>query len=636
MESHGVFLSYSREDQKDALLIVNMLEQAGFSVWWDGLLEGGERFANTTETALTNAKAVVVLWTRTSISSHWVHDEATRGRDAGMLIPVSLDGSDPPLGFGQFQCLDLSHAKSKPDSPEAQKLLKAVAVLHDLAEQPTISPVTGPPAFGRRSLLIGGGTVALLGGGVALWKTGVFGEAAAPSSIAVLPFVNLSGDPQQAYFADGLASEIRTQLARNPLLQIVGQTSSNSFRDHSEDAKIIAKKLGVSYLLDGNVQKAGGQFKIATALIDGRTGLSSWAETLERPISDIFQVQQEIAVAVAAALSVAINEERDDDAKNSAGTTTNVAAFDAYLRGLDLFELHVDETGQLAALAKFDEAIGIDPQYAAARAARSRALAVIASQYVKDSVRIGMLDDAVIEAERATKIAPEFAPGYSALGYSLFYGKLDIKGARAPYEKAYSLAKSDVDVFTRYAIFCARTGRFEEAGPAINRATELDPLSSSVFKAAGSIKYAAGQYDEAISLGQRALEINPKRSVVHSSIGDSLLMLGKLDEARQSYALESSDSFKLAGLAILEFRAGNKARSQEYFDEHVAKIGDSGLYQQAEVMAQWGEIDGAFAALDSARTARDAGIPYMLNDPFLEPLRGDPRFKSLLLELGFL
>lgn len=635
MTPQSVFLSYSREDQKHALLVVELLEEAGFSVWWDGLLEGGERFAKTTEAALSGAKAVVVLWTKTSISSHWVHDEATRGRDSGKLVPVSLDGSDPPLGFGQFQCIDLSAAKSKPGSPEVKKLLTAVAALHDQEEQPAVLQASEPAAIDRRKVLIGAGSVALLGGGFALWKSGTFDKAAVPSSIAVLPFANLSGDPEQAYFSDGLASEIRTQLSRNPLLQIVGQTSSNSFRDHNEDAQTIAKKLGVSYLLDGNVQRAGGQFKIASELIDGRTGLNSWADTIERPISDIFKVQQEIAAAVSAALSLAIND-ADNAGSNAGETTDSVAAFDAYLRGRDLFELHVDEASQRAALAKFDEAIEIDPEYAAARASRSRVLAVIAGQYVKDAVRVDMLDEAVIEAERATKIAPEFAPGFSALGYSLFYGKLDIDGAREPYEKAYSLAMSDVDVFTRYAIFCARTGRFNEAELAIKRATELDPLSSSVFKAAGSIKYAAGQYDEAIALGRRALEINPKRSVVHSSIGDSLLMKGQLDEARESYVLESSESFKLAGLAILEYHAGNTEKSQGYYDEHVAKIGESGLYQQAEILAQWGDIDAAIGALERAKAARDAGIPYILNDPFLDPLREDTRFNNLLLELGFL
>jgi hypothetical protein len=126
-----VFLSYSRADRKGALAIVRVLEAAGYGVWWDGLLEGGERFSRTTEAALAGARAVVVLWSKTSAGSHWVHDEATRGRESGRLVPLSLDGSLPPLGFGQFQSIDVSHALGKPGSEPMRKLLRAVAALHE-------------------------------------------------------------------------------------------------------------------------------------------------------------------------------------------------------------------------------------------------------------------------------------------------------------------------------------------------------------------------------------------------------------------------------------------------------------------------------------------------------------------------
>ncbi len=636
--SHTVFLSYSRKDQKDALLIVEALEQAGFSVWWDGLLEGGERFANTTEAELTGAQAVAVLWSKTSITSHWVHDEATRGRDSGRLVPISLDGSDPPLGFGQFQCIDLSRSKSKRDSPEIQKILKAVAALHEGENQPDEPLLSASPRIGRRNVMLGGGAVALLAGGLSVWQSGILssGDAATPSSIAVLPFANLSGDPEQAYFSDGLTSEIRAQLSRNPLLQIVGQTSSNNFRDHQVDAKTIAQQLGVSFLLDGNVQKAAGQFKIATDLIDGRTGLSQWTETVERPIADIFKVQSEIAAAVAAALSVALGSDADADQARQTGGTENIAAFDAFLRGQDLFELHIDETSERAALARFDEAIGIDPEYAAPRAARARVLAVIANQYANSIERVKLYDEAVAEATRATEIAPEFAAGYNALGYGLFYGRLDVKGARTPYEKAYSLAKSDVDVFSRYAIYCARTGRFEEAYRVIEQTSKLDPLNATIFRSMGGIKYAGKRYDEAIQSARRALEINPQRNSVHGDIGDSYLMLGDLDKAREEYELEPNSLIAFTGKAILDHREGNLAGAQLNFENLITAHGDNGLYQQAEVLAQWGKVDEAFQTLAEAKKLGDSGLIYLLNDPFLDPLRDDPRFNDLLLQLGFI
>ncbi|MEY4237479.1 MAG: hypothetical protein RL339_80, partial [Pseudomonadota bacterium] len=123
-----VFISYSRADQKRALPVIELLERAGYAVWWDGLLEGGERFSRTTAAALKTARAVVVLWSQTSTDSHWVHDEATSGRDRGVLVPLSLDGTEPPLGFRQFQFIDISKGRLR---SEAERILRAVAALHD-------------------------------------------------------------------------------------------------------------------------------------------------------------------------------------------------------------------------------------------------------------------------------------------------------------------------------------------------------------------------------------------------------------------------------------------------------------------------------------------------------------------------
>lgn len=631
-----VFVSYSHADRPNALPIIKALEDAGFSVWWDGLIKGGVHAAKETADVLERARAVVVLWSKNSATSHWVQDEATRGRDRGCLVPISIDGHEPPLGFGQFQFIDVSGKKNAPGSPEMQKMLHAVSALHGDFILPAQTSTQKPPLVTRRNLIIGGSTVVLAGGAIATWASGIFDGGTQTSSMAVLPFVNLSGDPAQTYFSDGLASEIRSELSRNPLLQIVGQTSSNSFRDKQDDAKVIAEKLGVSFLLDGNVQKANGQLKIAADLIDGSTGLSKWAETFERPIADIFAVQAEIAAAVASAMSVAMSNNIQVDKSRQSGGTEDIAAFDAYLRGRDLFELHIDEASERAALAKFDEAIRSDPDYAAPRAARARALAVIANQYVSSSERFRLYDEAIAEAKRATEIAPEFAAGFSALGYALFYGRLDVKGARTPYDKAYSLAKSDVDVFSRYAIYSARTGRFAEADLAIERASALDPLNPSMFKSAGNIKYAAKQYDEAIQFGRRALKLNPERSTVHGDIGNSYLMLGQLDNARREYGLESNSMMTFTGKAILNHRQGRKAQAEQNLDDLVSDHGDNGLYQQAQVLAQWGETGQAFTALAQAQELRDSGLIYLLHDPFLDPIRSDPRFDDLLLKLGFL
>ena len=635
----SLFLSYSRDDRARALPVIKALEAEGFSVWWDGLLEGGTAFAKTTEIALETAEAVVVLWTEKAAASHWVRDEATCGRDRGRMIPVSLDGTEPPLGFRQIHYIDFTHWRGKGSAPEFAALTKAIrsVATSSGAQLPTAAaapPISGPS---RRGLIVGGGlAVVALTGGIFAWTRGKASPEDAPTTIAVLPFANLSGDPKQTYFSDGLASEIRTVLARNPMLQILGSVSSNAIRTGKDDAKSLASTLGVSFLLDGNVQRAGDTVKITANLTNGKTGLSRWGNSFERPLADIFAVQAEIAAAVASALAATIAADFSRNRDDPVGGTKNVAAFDAYLRGKELFELHINEGSERAALAKFDEAIAIDPGYAAARAARSRALVVIASQYETSEQRVQSIDDAVGEAIRATKIAPRFAPGFSALGYALFYGRLDVKGARLPFEQAYSLATSDVDVLSRYAIFCARTGRFAEATLAIDQATTLDPLNASIFRSRGSIKYAARQYEAAIADGEHALQINPERNSVNGDIGDSYVMLGQLDKARAAYQKEKNSLIAHTGLAIVDRREGKQASAQDHLDKLVAEHGDNAMYQRAQVMAQWGETDRAFATLAEAGRLHDAGMGYLLNDPFLDPIRKDARFKALLSQTGFI
>ncbi len=630
----SVFFSYSREDRSRALPIIRLIEESGFPTWWDGLLEGGERYSRATEEALNRARAVVVLWSKASVGSHWVHDEATRGRDRGLLVPIALDGSEPPLGFGQFQVIDLAKARLRPDDPQVQKMLRAIAALHN---QPL--PVAAPAATGLRidrRKAIGGGIAALaVAGGLAAWKSGLLGSGAAGNSIAVLPFANLSGDPAQQYFSDGLAAEIRAQLSRNALLEIAGQISSNQFLEGGVDDRTIARKLGVAFLLSGTVQKIGDQLKVTTALIDGRDGKNAWSSVFERRLADVFAVQSEIAGAVARELSVTIDERQDGGKAKQVGGTESLAAFDAYLRGKDLFEAHENEASDRAALAKFEQAIALDPDYAAARASRSRSLAVIANQYAAAAQRRLLYGEAIAEARRATELAPDYAYGFIALGYALFYGRLQAKEARAPYEQAVKLGAGDVDVLSRYAVYCARTGRFAEADTAIARAAALDPLNASMFKSAGNIKYAARSWSEAIDYARKALDISPKRSTLRGDIGNALLMAGDLKQAEAEFALETNNVLALPGKAILAHRRGDAAGADAAFAALVAEFGDNGLYQQAQVLAQRGQTDAAFAALDQAQAEADSGLVYLLNDPLLDPIRPDPRFNILLRRFGF-
>jgi TolB-like protein/tetratricopeptide (TPR) repeat protein len=634
----SVFVSYAHEDVKQARTIIEVLERAGYGVWWDGLIEGGERFSRKTEDALDSAKAVVVLWSKAALASHWVRDEATFGRDRSRLVPLSIDGTEPPIGFRQFQYIDASRPKVKPGSPEMQSLLRAVAALHDQpAPQAVAHAGRSPTRIGRRAVLGGGIALALVGGGYAAWRSGLIGGGGkSANSVAVLPFTNLSDDPSQKYFSDGLAAEVRAELARNNLLQVVAQVSSNKFADRTADAKSISDELGVAYLLDGNVRRSGDTVRVAAELIDGRTGFSRWSQSFDRSITDVFAVQSEIAASVMSALSAQIaNHSGDAGAGREVGGTSDIAAYDAYLRGRDLFVQGTGEAGDRAALALFDEAIALDPQYGAAHAARSRAMAVIASQYAQGAERLALQGDSIVAAKKAIAVAPSLADAYSALGFALFTGRLDVRAARTPYDRSRELGNGDADVLGRYALYCARTGRFDEARRTINRAATLDPLNPRVFRSVGSVEYAARRYAESIPPIERALELNPRMAAARSAIGASQLMLGRVDEANRSYLAETNTLFGLPGIAIIARKQGRDAEADAAMARLVAEHGDNGLYQQAQVLAQWGDRAGALAALSKARSTGDAGLILLRNDPFLDPLRNEPEFVRLLSDLGF-
>jgi TolB-like protein/tetratricopeptide (TPR) repeat protein len=624
-----LFLSYAHADQAKAQRLARALEKAGHIVWWDALIEGGSRFAQSIDQALETADAVLVLWSKQSGESDWVRDEAAQGRDRRRLVPLSLDGTLPPLGFRQIQMIDLSHWHGRADAPQIKAIERAIAAA--LGGTPAAVPAqSSGPRLTRRQALAGGGAVVVAGGALAAWKLDVFGSGAAARSIAVLPFENLSGDPAQAFLSDGLTDEIRSALSRNAGLMVLAGTSSNAAKDVTGGAKAIAAKLDVAYLLEGSVQRAGDKVRVATTLTNGRTGFSEWSQRVERPLGDIFAFESEVARTVSNALSVRMATDAP-----APGGTRSARAYEAYLRGKALYNLAKDEATDREAKANFEIAVAADPDFALAHAALSRSYSSIAAQYAEATELKGLYDFAVAEAERAIALAPTLAEGHLALGYALYSGKLDPKGARPSYDKAYQYGRGNADIVLLCAAYMARTRRFQEARDAIDRALALDPLNPRAHRAAGTVAFASRRYDEAIAQGRRALELNPKISNANASIGDSLMMLRKYPDARAAYLKEPSAMFRLRGLAALEHNAGNQPAAEKAFAQLVSEVGDAALFQQAEVLAQWGRADEAMAALQRARAIGDSGLSMVATDPLLDPISRDQRFVGFVRDLGF-
>jgi TolB-like protein/tetratricopeptide (TPR) repeat protein len=627
----SVFLSYSRPDRMRVAPIKAALEEAGIAVWWDAMLEPGTAFARKTEQALESADIVVVAWSKTAILSHWVRDEATWGREHSRLVPLSLDGAEPPLGFRQYQVVDLSGWKGKSDDPQLEQVINAV---RGAPNAPLIAPPKTAGLNRRTATIIGGGGLLSLVAGIVAWRSGLIPSVnAVANSVAVLPFKNLSGDPAQAYFSDGLSEEVRSTLSRNRQLRVLAPTSSNIFRDQSQDAKVMAKKLGVAFLLEGSVRRAGEMVRISAELIDGATGFSSWSESFDRGMKDIFAVQTEIATTVASALAAEVAAVGGGDV--GIGGTQNVTAYDAYLRGRAMVAVSGDEPSFRAALAQFDAAISKDPKYAAAYAQRSRTITIIANQFAKASEFKQLYGSAIAAARQSIALAPNLADGPSVLGYALFQGQLDVRAARAPFDRSRVLGNGDGSVMTRFAIYAALTGRFEEADRAMARALELDPLNPLIHRTAGAVHYAARNYDKAIAELQQALTLNPKMWSAHAALGDCALQQGRLEDARAAYRAEPQDLVKLPGLAIVERRLGHQAEADAAFKALTSDLDVGTLYQQAQVLAAWNDPKNALAKLREARVIGDSGLVYARTDPLLDPLRTDPEFKLLLNSMGF-
>ncbi len=650
-----LFISYSRSDLARARAVIELLESAGFEVWWDGRLEGGENYLQTTEAALESADCVVVLWSATSVASHWVRDEAQRGRERGCLVPLTIDGTMAPLGFRQFQLIDVSDWDGAPGSAEAARILVAVrAKAAGNAEGGSASPTPSPApsasilpasapaqtarfAVSRRALMVGGVGAAGAAGLLGAWQFGLLGSrASAAISMVVLPFANETGDPAKKYFSDGLARELRTVLARNPLLRVAAPTSSSAIE--GEDDFAIGAKLGVDHILRGSVQRDTARLRITAELVAIKNGMVRWAETYDRTLDDVFAVQTDISQTVALSLvaEVAGQDEarRAVAAQKDVGGTQSVAAYETYLRGVSLYNQSVGEDSDRAALAQFEAAIGQDPSYAAAYAMRSTALAAIANAASDAQQNRQFYADAIAAAERAIAIEPRLALGHLALGFALNNGQLRRSAAAEHYRAAQQLAPGDADVLRGAATFQSYGEDQALAGEMIARVLTLDPINPRAFQAAGFIALFARDYPLVIKRMERALQLNPGNPGARFGIALARLLLGDAAGGLAAGAQEPVPLFRLTATAIAAGKQSDTASADAALEALIRDYGDASLYQQAQIHAQRGAGEPALAALDKAFAARDSGVLWAPNDPLLDPLRGEPRFKDLLIRLG--
>jgi len=455
---------------------------------------------------------------------------------------------------------------------------------------------------------------------------------AGAKSIAVLPFDNLSRDPDNAFFAEGVQDEILTRLAKVADLKVISRTSTQHFKSASGNLPDIAKQLGVANILEGSVQKSGDQVRVNVQLINAMTNAHLWAEIYDRKLSDIFAVQSEIAKTVADTLQAKLTGA--EKLMMAVQPTSNTEAYELYHKGRSLWEKRTGDNIPRA-IAFFEQAIARDPNYALAYA--GLASAHILSPYYTHTVRRQEGAKAKEAALKALSLDPNLAEAHSALGKILFWAELDIAGAMREYERALELKPNDAGTRHWYGNdTLAALGRFDEAIAEGRRAVELDPLSTIINTDLGVTFLYARRYDEAAAQVRKTLEIDPTFFYAHFNLGIALQAKGDLSGAIAEYKkateLSSNNLLVLTACAAAKAQAGDKDAARRMLSEldEISKQREVVGYFRALLYLSLNNKDEAVRWLEQGYEERDgSNICWIKVDPLLDSLHGDPRFEAL-------
>ena len=618
----GIFISYKAEDRRRIQPLVEALQAEGYSVWWDQHIGTGDDWRGTIERQLDAAKCVIVAWSKRSIGpeGQFVRDEASRARRRKVYLPILLDPVEPPLGFGESQATSLRGWRG--DRSDARYRAVLAAVQRVMGDTQAPSPSLSKDGIDRRAVVAGGAIAAVAVAGVGAWALLKPDSAGGSDSIAVLPFANLGGPPEQAYFAAGVAGEIRNILTRIAGLKVAGSTSSDAVRE--DDAQTAAKRLGVTNILTGSVRQTPSAIRVTAELIDGGNGLAKWSQNYDRAPGDVIKIQTDIAEKVTRALAVALGASAR---KALAAETSNVAAQTLAFQARDLSWQFTVPAFQRC-LQLIDEAITLDPNYARAYALKAFFINNLAGLTATSPAELARgRAEALQYAIAAVSKAPDLPIARSGLGFA-YANTLHVRKSLSQHEIAISLPGGEPDVMRNYGYVMSSIGRADEALRYVDEALALDPLNSGSHRAHISVLFHARRYEEVVRYSLKLKQQSPELFSGSSLLGRALMMLGRTQEA----AGASGDSISDHGL--LAARIGNRELALAKLAELRQQGGDMENLNYAAIYAQLGQKEAAFAALDRAWEVRDTGLLGLKVNPFLDPLRSDPRYGALVRKVG--
>jgi serine/threonine-protein kinase len=452
-----------------------------------------------------------------------------------------------------------------------------------------------------------------------------------PHSIAVLPFVNMSGDKEQEYFSEGLTEELLNSLSRLSDLQVAARTSSFSFQGQHPEISTVAHKLNVASVLEGSVRRSGRTIRVTVQLNNALTGFHLWSQSYDRDLGDMLKLQTDIANAVTDALKIRLLG--DDAAKIEIGGTHNPAAFDAYLRASKTYWEQRDEKDAQLAMDGYTDAIRLDRDYALAYAARSIAVQNIAKYWTATpSARGAGLDQAQADARKAIALVPDLSDGHLALAMAYLSG-LDFKSASGACERALALGPGNARVLRDCGELEVRIGRVDSGLRSLKRALALDPLNPNSHAVLGAVLIDLRRYPEALAAYKEADALASGGGDFAALIGIVYYLLGDFENARSFCEEKPERNLYRFCLTITYDKLGRHADAETMLAKIRASNGDVPAFGYSMMYAQWGDPARALDWLEAAMRARD---PYFhLKFPLLDPLRKEPRFQAVERALKF-
>ncbi len=487
-----VFVSYARSDKARVAPLVAALEAQGWSVWWDPEIDPGQEFDRLIAAELKAAAAVVVVWTPDSVASRWVRGEAREGADRGILVPVRFEGASLPIDARALHTTDLDNWEEDPRSPQVQEVLRAVGAIIKRDRAPKPAGASGDPIPST--------------------------SATEPARIAicVLPFANMSGDPQQDYFSDGITEDIITELSRWRLLAVRSRSASFRYRGVAVDMKQVARELNVRFILEGSVRRMGARIRINAQLIDSDNGSHVWAEKFDRDVAELFTVQDQVVQTIVSTLVGRV--QASDFERVRRKPPASLAAYECALKGNAL--PWDDPDGAAKAARLFEQAIEIDPGY-----------------------------------------------GFPhALLASIWQGKWrnDPSSSDAALRTAFALAKRAVELDQNESTCFALLGWVELmrrshdlALQHVRRAVEMNPNNQWNAADMGGILLYVGEAEEALAWFKRAKEIDPyfDEPWYWRSVGEAQMVLQRYQEALAAFDHPPGRTYR-----VVAFMAGCHAR----------------------------------------------------------------------------